>query len=133
MWGLGGSPTPAQGGLWVPLGFISLDWAANEAEQSHRWSNSIDLHKFLQTYAEVYALPAFAFLQSGQGLGTFIGWILGKQKPRNKNNLFFLGWADCSHTGTSPGQLYWFLKSNRVYVGVTVCPQSCMKCSQQNL
>lgn len=73
------------------LCFISHDRSANEAEQSRRWSNPIDLYKFLQTYAKVYALQAFAFLQSGQRLGAFIGWILGKQKPRNKNNLFF--WA----------------------------------------
>lgn len=55
----------------------------------HSWNDSVDLHKLLQTHAGVYALLAFAFLQSGLRLGTFIEWILAKQKARNKNNFFW--------------------------------------------
>lgn len=90
-----------RGLLGFLLVFINLDQVTHETRS---WSNPADLHKFLQTHTGVYALLALAFPQSGLRLGTFIGWILVKQKARNKNNS--LGWVDCSYTGINPGQRY---------------------------
>lgn len=73
------------GSRWFLLSLIKSHM--NKAT-SCSWSNPVDLHKFLQTHAGVYALLAFVFLQSGLRLGTFIGWILAKQEARNKNNSF---------------------------------------------
>jgi len=69
-------------------GVLGLSLVFTELDQPHAAGVTPLIHTNFSRHTGVYALLAFAFLQSGHRLGSFIKWILAKQKARNKNNSF---------------------------------------------